>query len=102
MERFMNLIFTAFGCYGALAVLAAHFLVSREVAVPRLWCHCLNASGAIGLVCCAFAAHDYPLALLNIAWTGVALYSVFFPKTAKDKTPERKFPATEPTRLPVS
>jgi hypothetical protein len=65
------------GWYGAIAILAAYFLVSFEyLSTQDIYYHLLNGSGAIGLGWEAFVKKDYQPTVLNLVFFGIAVYAL--------------------------
>jgi len=65
------------GWYGALATLAAYFLVSFEIMGPRdLTYQALNLTGAIGLACICFYKRTYQPLFVNIVWSTIAVFAI--------------------------
>lgn len=65
------------GWYGAVAVLAAYFLVSfGYLSAVSFWFQFLNATGSAGLTAVAYIKKDWQLAVLNFVWVGIALVAL--------------------------
>lgn len=62
------------GWYGALATLAAYFLVSFEIVGPKdLQYQVLNLTGALGLATICYYKRTYQPLFVNIIWSLIAL-----------------------------
>jgi hypothetical protein len=67
-------LITAFGWYGAAAVLFSYALVSFGAIHPSGPAYIfLNLTGSIGLAIQAYRKQDTPLMALNSVWIGIAL-----------------------------
>ena len=73
-----NLYIELFGWYGAVAMLAAYALYSFGYFQPgSIWFQFLNLTGAIGIITVSVYKKAWQPALLNLAWAGVAAYSLY-------------------------
>lgn len=67
-----------FGWYGAVAMLAAYTLYSFGIfQAGSIWFQALNLTGALGIVTVSIYKRTWQAAVLNIAWAGVAAYSLY-------------------------
>jgi FtsH-binding integral membrane protein len=61
------------GWYGVIAILAAYALTSFQVVSPVSFvAAALNLTGALGLAVNGFHKQDWPAAVLNFVWFGIA------------------------------
>lgn len=69
----------AIGWYGAIATLAAYFLVSFAILHPRdLSYQVLNLTGAIGLGTICYFKKTYQPLFVNIIWAIIAIIAIIF------------------------
>ena len=67
-----------FGWYGAIAMLAAYTLYSLGIfQAGSIWFQVLNLTGAIGIVTVSIYKKAWQVVVLNLAWAGVAAYSLY-------------------------
>lgn len=73
----MAALFEVVGWIGALAVLAAYWLVSTERVSSRSWSYqLLNIIGAVGLVLNSTWNGAIPSAVVNLIWIGIGVYAL--------------------------
>lgn len=75
----MNMTFSAIlGWIGTVAYLVAYFLLSiGKLRADRKLYHVLNILGGVGLTYNAFALHDIPNVVVNIAWAAIAAWAIW-------------------------
>ena len=72
----MNIVFEVIGYAGAVAILLAYFLLSIGKITSGRTYHLLNLVGAIGLLINGAVHAAWPSVVLNVVWTGIAIFSV--------------------------
>lgn len=73
----MTMFADSVGWAGAVLTLIAYGLVStRRVAGDSLSYQSLNIAGAVGLTINTAYHGAFPSAVVNVAWIGIALYSI--------------------------
>ncbi len=70
-------LIVVWGWYGAFALLGAYALTTFKIIDPYSWTYqLLNLTGAAGIVAVSLYKKNYPPAILNAAWTAIALVTV--------------------------
>ena len=72
----MQLALEIVGYAGAVCILAAYFLLSiGKITSGRVY-HVLNLIGALGLLINGAVHAAWPSVILNVVWTGIAIFSL--------------------------
>lgn len=72
----MDIVLEIVGYAGAVAILAAYFLLSIGKITSGRAYHALNLAGALGLLINGAVHSAWPSVILNVVWTAIAIFSL--------------------------
>lgn len=72
----MDIVLEIVGYVGAVAILAAYFLLSIGKITNGRAYHALNLAGALGLLINGAVHAAWPSVILNVVWTAIAIFSL--------------------------
>lgn len=72
----MNIVFEVIGWAGTVVILSAYFLLSiGKISNGRMY-QWFNLVGALGLLINGVVHSAWPSAILNVVWSGIALFAL--------------------------
>ncbi|HTY44147.1 MAG TPA: hypothetical protein VMC80_02805 [Patescibacteria group bacterium] len=70
-------IFSIAGWIGGILLILAYFLLAtKKIKSHSISYNLLNAFGGLGLIVSTFATKSWPSFALNIAWVGIAIFTI--------------------------